>query len=213
MPAFETLPVANAIGAGDYTLVVQGGVLKKLPPVNVIEGVVPNATPVVIDMVANGLLGSFLLNMTPASGCSILVETSRDSQVSYQQVGGSAWTTALSMQYSKAPTDTNYVTHVRLTRTAGSLGTTTYTLTNGYVAFTGAQNDMIGVIRSKALVVDVTLRTYNVDPTNDRGWLFGSYGIDQNIIYIRAQAVAPWDETPPCAAPASLPSALSPEHW
>lgn len=188
-----TLPLASAPAAGDYTVVVQGGVLKKQAPLLVVQGTV-GASAVVIDCAAAGVLGSFLLNVSVASGCTLTIETSRNSGSSYQQTG-SGWTTDVSVQYAKGAADVNYVTHIRLTRTVGSSTASSYTITNGYAAFTGAQNDMIGIVRQKAMVTAVVSgqNIKTVDPSNDRGWLLSWSAIDTGILEIQNQATNPWD--------------------
>lgn len=186
-------PLANPTGPGDMILGVQGGVVKRFPPLKIVSSTIGGAA-VIIDMASVGLLGPFLLQLRPFAGNTLKVELSRDNQTTYQQWGGS-WAVDLDVFFTKGPADSSFVTHVKLTRVTGASSANTYTLANGYTAFTGPQQDRIGVVRSKILVVDGVTRIKKVDPINDRGYVSISLGIDTNIFEIQNEAFAgfAWD--------------------
>ena len=186
-----SLSEAGAPQVGDRTVIARSGSLYKSAPLKMFGSTVAG-TPVVVDMVANGITGSFALGLHPAASTTVQVEFSRDNQATYVTAG--SYSADQSIQYTKGATDTNFVTHLRLTRMAGS-GTSTYDVANGVVAITGAQMAMIGVFRRKAMVVDGTTRIGLADPVNDRGYILESQGPGSNVYQIQSDLVAPWDRS------------------
>jgi hypothetical protein len=65
------------------------------------------------------------ISVSPASGCTILIESSTDSGATWATVGTA--TASASFQYMLEPGE-NWVSNLRLTRTVGTLLTSTYSL-------------------------------------------------------------------------------------
>lgn len=66
------------------------------------------------------------ITVTPATGCTLLVESSTDNSNTYTTVGSA--TTFAQWEYDLSPADTGWITHLRVSRTAGTATTSTFSI-------------------------------------------------------------------------------------
>lgn len=66
------------------------------------------------------------ITVTPAAGCTLLVESSTDNGDTYTTVGSAS--AFAQWEYDLSPADTGWVTHLRVSRTAGTATTSTFSI-------------------------------------------------------------------------------------
>lgn len=66
------------------------------------------------------------ITVTPAAGCTLLVESSTDNGVTYTSVGSAS--AFAQWEYDLSPADAGWVTHLRVSRTAGTATTSTFSI-------------------------------------------------------------------------------------
>lgn len=66
------------------------------------------------------------ITVTPATGCTLLVESSTDNGNTYTTVGSAS--AFAQWEYDLSPADTGWVTHLRVSRTAGTATTSTFSI-------------------------------------------------------------------------------------
>lgn len=66
------------------------------------------------------------ITVTPATGCTLLVESSTDNGDTYTTVGSAS--AFAQWEYDLSPADTGWVTHLRVSRTAGTATTSTFSI-------------------------------------------------------------------------------------
>lgn len=87
---------------------------------------------VVASAVVRGLADALLtqipltITVTPAAGCTLLVESSTDNGNTYTSVGSAS--AFAQWEYDLSPADTGWVTHLRVSRTAGTATTSTFSI-------------------------------------------------------------------------------------
>ena len=82
----------------------------------------------VVRGLADALLAQIPLTITvtPAAGCTLLVESSTDNSNTYTTVGSAS--AFAQWEYDLSPADAGWITHLRVSRTAGTATTSTFSI-------------------------------------------------------------------------------------
>ncbi len=116
-------PTGHSHALADVTGLV-GGLNSKLTRAQI--GTVGGSA--VVRGLADALLAQIPLTITvtPAAGCTLLVESSTDNSNTYTPVGSAS--AFAQWEYDLSPADTGWVTHLRVSRTAGTATTSTFSI-------------------------------------------------------------------------------------